>query len=65
MSYIINLFQPTFAQGGGRGGVNPVVEVTVNSEEENSEDFCPDYVQEFGLRAQCTHIGYMNARTGK
>ncbi len=25
------------------------VEVTVNSEEENSSDFCPNYVQEFGL----------------
>jgi|LakMenE01Jun11ns_1017448.scaffolds.fasta_scaffold9453850_1 hypothetical protein len=27
-------------------GVSPV---TVNSTEENSEDFCPNYVQEFGL----------------
>ncbi len=25
------------------------VEVTVNSKEENSEDFCLDFVQEFGL----------------
>jgi hypothetical protein len=25
------------------------VEVTVNSKEENSEDFCMDFVQEFGL----------------
>jgi len=25
------------------------VEVTVNSREENSEDFCLDFVQEFGL----------------
>ncbi len=25
------------------------VEVTVNSKEENSEDFCPDFIQEFGL----------------
>jgi hypothetical protein len=25
------------------------VEVTVNSKEENSEDFCPDSIQEFGL----------------
>jgi hypothetical protein len=24
--------------------------VTVNSKEENSEDFCPNYIQEFGLR---------------
>ncbi len=23
--------------------------VTVNSKEENSQDFCPNYVQEFGL----------------
>ncbi len=28
------------------------VEVTLNSTEENSEDFCLDFVQEFGL---CTH----------
>ncbi len=26
-----------------------LVEVTVNSKEENSEDFCSNYVQEFGL----------------
>jgi hypothetical protein len=26
-----------------------LVEVTVNSKEKNSQDFCPDYVQEFGL----------------
>ncbi len=25
------------------------VEVTVNSKEENSEDFCLDFIQEFGL----------------
>ena len=30
------------------------VEVTVNSKEENSQDFCPHYVQEFGLRQQCS-----------
>jgi hypothetical protein len=24
--------------------------VTVNSKEENSQDFCPNYFQEFGLR---------------
>jgi hypothetical protein len=27
------------------------VELTVKSKEENSSDFCLDYVQEFGLRA--------------
>jgi hypothetical protein len=27
-----------------------LVEVTMNSKEENSQDFCPNYVQEFGLR---------------
>ncbi len=27
-----------------------LVEVTVNSKEGNSEDFCPNYVKEFGLR---------------
>jgi hypothetical protein len=30
-------------------GVNPLVEVTVNSKEEISLDFCPNHVQEFGL----------------
>jgi hypothetical protein len=34
----------------GRGGVK--VEVTENSKEENSQDFCPNYVQEFGLSYQ-------------
>ncbi len=29
--------------------VNPLVEVTVNSKEENSSDFCLNYVQEFSL----------------
>ncbi len=38
--YVTNQFQ---------GGVHPLVEVTVNSKEKNSEDFCPNYVQEFGL----------------
>jgi hypothetical protein len=32
------MFQATFARG-----------VTLNSKEENSQDFFPDYVQEFGL----------------
>jgi hypothetical protein len=27
--------------------------VTVNSKEEKSEDFCPNHVQEFGLRIVC------------
>jgi hypothetical protein len=42
---IKNQFQPTFAQ---RGGVKSA-EVTVNSKEENSQDFCLNYVQEFGF----------------
>jgi hypothetical protein len=41
-------FKPLLLGGGG-GGLNPLVEVTVNSKEENSEDFCFNYVQEFGL----------------
>ncbi len=32
------------------GEWSPLVEeVTVNSKEENSKDFCPNYVQEFDL----------------
>jgi|LakMenEpi03Aug12_release.lakeMendotaPanAssembly.Ray.scaffolds.fasta_scaffold4392683_1 hypothetical protein len=38
--------QTTFVQGGWGGVVHPFVEVTVKSRE---EDFCPSYVQEFGL----------------
>ena len=45
--YIVNQFQTTFAQGGG--GVHPLVEVIMNSKEENSKYFCPNNVQEFGL----------------
>jgi hypothetical protein len=30
-------------------GVKSVVGMNVNSKEENSEDFCPNHVQEFGL----------------
>jgi hypothetical protein len=45
--YITNQFQHTFAGGGG-GGLN-----TVNSKEENSGDFCPNYGQEFSLRVRC------------
>jgi hypothetical protein len=43
-------FKPLLLGGGG-GGVNAFVEVTVNSKEENSKDFCPNYVQEFGLNS--------------
>jgi hypothetical protein len=50
--YITNQFQTTFAQGEWEGGVKSVREVTVNSKEKNSLDFCPNHVQEFGL---CTH----------
>jgi hypothetical protein len=39
-----------FLGGGGGWWSNPSVEVTVNGKEENSEDFCPNYVQEFGLK---------------
>jgi hypothetical protein len=47
---LINWFQNTFTVGGGGvGGVNPLEKVNVNSKEENSEDFCLNYVQEFGL----------------
>jgi hypothetical protein len=45
--YITNQFQTTFGSGGR--GEKPLEEVTVNSKEENSEDFCPNYVQESGI----------------
>ncbi len=41
-------FKPLLLKGGG-GGVNPLIEVTVNSKEENFSAFCPNFVQEFGL----------------
>jgi hypothetical protein len=34
---------------GRGGGGNPLVEMTVNNKEENSQDFCPNYVKEFSL----------------
>ncbi len=39
-------FIPLLLKGGGEGGMKSVAEVTVNSKEE----FCTNYVQEFGLR---------------
>ncbi len=41
---------------GGGGGYNLLVEVAVNSKEENSEDFCPINVQEFGLSVQFIYV---------
>jgi hypothetical protein len=55
--YITNQFQATFALGGGGGGLKSVSRVTVNSKEENSEDFCPKYVQEFGLWGTTVECG--------
>ncbi len=46
-------FKPRLLNGGGGGG-NLLVEVTVNTKEENSDDFFTNYVQEFGLRAHTT-----------
>jgi hypothetical protein len=43
--YITNQFQTTFA----RGWVKTLLEVTVNSKEKNSYEFCHKYVHEFGL----------------
>ncbi len=52
--YNINQFQTTFAQGEwGGGGVRAAVEMIVNSKEENSEDFCPNYILESGLCTSC------------
>ncbi len=39
--YVQNQFQTTFAQLGVK---SVIVEVTVNSKQENSEDLCPNYV---------------------
>jgi hypothetical protein len=50
MSTFQTNFKPLWLGGGGDG--NRLVEVTVNSMEENSEDFCLIYVQEFGLWKQ-------------
>ncbi len=46
MFYIKKQFQTIFAQGGGGRVKSVSIEVTENSKE---EDFCPNYVQEFGL----------------
>jgi hypothetical protein len=40
-------FLTTFAQGGG--GVKFVSRVDCVQQGGNSEDFCPNYIQEFGL----------------
>jgi hypothetical protein len=53
---ITTQFQSTFAQEGGGGRSTPLVGVT-GSKEENFKDFCPNYVQEFGIRSQDT--GYI------
>ncbi len=47
-----------------RGGVskNPLVEMTVNSKEENFYDFCPNYVQEFGLRKASWPISFASRK---
>ncbi len=40
--------------GGGVGAGDPLLEVNVKSKEENSQDFGPNYVQEFCLCTICT-----------
>jgi hypothetical protein len=48
--YITNQLQTTFVREvGGERGVKSVVEATVRSKEEHSQDFCPNNVHEFGL----------------
>ncbi len=42
-------FKPLWSGGGGE-----VIMIT-NSKEENSDDFCPTYVQEFGLSTVPEH----------
>ncbi len=44
--------------GGGGGGLNPLVEVTMNSKKEKSWYFCPNYVQEFGFRSMWCKKNY-------
>jgi hypothetical protein len=54
-------FNPNFAQwGGGGGGSKSLVEVTVNSKEENSDDFSPSYVQESASRQLLVHLMLRN-----
>jgi hypothetical protein len=45
--YITNKFQTTFTQEGGE--VKSVNRGVYECKVENSEDFCPNYVQEFGI----------------
>jgi hypothetical protein len=47
--YITNQFQTTFAGGGG-GGVKSVSRGDCELQGGKLLDFCPKYVQEFGLR---------------
>ncbi len=42
-------YKPVSSRFCSRGGRKLLVEVTVNSKEDNSSDFCPDYVLEVGL----------------
>ncbi len=46
--YITNQFQTTFAPGVG-AGVKSVSGCDYSSNEENSQEFFPNYVQEFDL----------------
>jgi hypothetical protein len=48
-------FKPPLVKGGGV----TFIEVTVNSKVKNSEDFCPNYVHEFGLYS-LTHSPYLD-----
>jgi hypothetical protein len=60
--YITNQFQTIFSQVSG-GSKIPLAEVTVNSKDENSQDFCPNYVQGFGLRRQSMDYGALSQPT--
>jgi hypothetical protein len=51
-----NHFKP-LAQGGGGGEKNSLAEATIISNEENSSDFCSNYVQEFGLGVPSLNTG--------
>ncbi len=54
---VVSVYNVYINARGREGDYNLILEVTVNSKEENSKDFCPNYVQEFGL---CSLTSFIN-----